>query len=149
MALLAQKKGIDLRCQTLFYPVIDANMNTESYEKFKNGPWLTKKAMEWFWNCYAPDKSVRNNKLLSPINASLDELSDMPPTLIITNEYDVLRDEGELYGNKLTSAGVDVISMRILNSIHDSMMLKPLVGVPSIENAINIASSFLNKWLKK
>lgn len=147
MTMLAKERGINLRCQALFYPVTDSSMNSASYEKYKDGPWLTKKAMEWFWDCYVPNKSIRGHKLLSPINALVGELKDLPPALIITGENDVLRDEGEAYGRNLIMAGVDTTNVRFLNTIHDFMMLKPLVGLMSTETAIGVASTFLKLWL--
>jgi acetyl esterase/lipase len=53
------RRGPKIAFQLLFYPVTDANFETGSYTKFQDGPWLTKSAMEWFWNAYLPDKAAR------------------------------------------------------------------------------------------
>lgn len=112
--------------QILLYPVTDAKMETASYNDFKNGPWLSKKAMEWFWDAYVPEKDLRKSISISPLNATLEDLKDLPPALVITAENDVLRDEGEAYARKLDKAGVNVTSVRINNTHHDFLMLNAL-----------------------
>lgn len=120
------ENGPKILYQILLYPVTSAEMNTKSYKKYKKGPWLTKKSMQWFWDAYAPDKAVRKNKYVSPLSASTDELKGLPPALIITDENDVLRDEGEQYARKLDKAGVKVTSIRINGTHHDFLMLNSL-----------------------
>src|SRR5215813_13305624 len=112
--LAQERKGPAIRYQVLFYPVTDARMNTGSYGEFAGGPWLTKPAMEWFWDAYAPNKEDRNKVTTSPLNATADQLKGLPPALVIVDENDVLRDEGEAYARKLTEAGVDVTAARFL-----------------------------------
>jgi acetyl esterase len=94
--LSKQRRGPKIAFQLLFYPVTDANFETGSYTQFQDGPWLTKSAMEWFWNAYLPDKAARN------------QLEGLPDALVITAENDVLRGEGEAYARKLWEAGVRV-----------------------------------------
>lgn len=117
------KKEPDLGLQVLLYPVTNANFNDGSYKDFSEGPWLTKKAMEWFWDAYLPDKSKRSEKLASPLQASKEDLAGLPPAFVITDQNDVLRDEGEAYVQKLIEAGVPVTSVRYNGAIHDFMML--------------------------
>ncbi len=93
--LAKQRGGPRIAYQALLYPVTDASLDTASYQQFANGPWLTKAAMEWFWNAYAPDLSIRKNSTVSPLQASLEELSGLPPALVITDENDVLRDQAK------------------------------------------------------
>jgi acetyl esterase len=120
VALLAKERGgPKIHFQLLFYPVTDANFNTRSYQDFAEGPWLTKPAMEWFWNAYAPNLSDRKKHTVCPLLSTLDQLRDLPPTLLITDENDVLRDEGEAYAHQLMQAGVEVTVMRYLGTIHD------------------------------
>jgi acetyl esterase len=76
-----QRCGPALREQVLFYPVTDADFNTASYRRFADGPWLTRKAVQWFWDAYAPDKKDRKEILASPLRASLNQLKDLPPAL--------------------------------------------------------------------
>ena len=115
--------GPKIKALALLYPVTDASMNTKSYEEFKNGPWLSKKSMEFFWESYVPDKKRREETYASLLNASTDELKNLPQTLILTVENDVLRDEGEAYADRLMQAGVPVIAVRYKGTIHDFMML--------------------------
>ncbi len=129
----------------LFYPVTDASMDYKSYKKFKNGPWLSKKSMEWFWDAYVPDKKLRDTPFISPINAALEDLKNFPSTLIITAENDILRDEGEAFARKLIEAGVQTSSVRINNTIHDFMMLNALANTAETKTAFMIVGKMLQK----
>lgn len=150
VALLAKERhGPKFVSQLLFYPVTSAEMNTASYKQFAEGPWLTKKAMEWFWNAYEPDVNARKSPLHSPLLAPLDQFKGFPPTLLITDENDVLRDEGEQFASKLMQAGVNVTAMRCLGTIHDFMMLNPLADTPAVRGAISTASKYLYNALHK
>jgi acetyl esterase len=150
VALLAKERhGPTISSQVLFYPVTDANFETGSYQEFADGPWLTKKAMEWFWKNYLPDESKRKQPTASPLQATIDQLKGLPPTLITTNELDVLRDEGEALAHKLTAAGVPVISIRYAGSIHDSALLNPLADTLVAQHSIEIAADFLKKHIKQ
>ncbi len=147
MALMAKALGnspkIDF--QLLFYPVTDADFSNESYQIFANGPWLTKKAMEWFWDQYAPDKKDRQNIYASPLKADIEQLKDLPPALIITDENDVLRDEGEAYARKLDAAGVETTSVRFNGTFHDFVMLNALADTAASRTAIDFAISRLQE----
>lgn len=137
MTLLAKERGgpkIDY--QVLIYPVTDANFDNASYKEFAEGPWLTKKAMEWFWDKYLPNKEKRKEITASPLQASLEQLKGLPPALVITGECDVLRDEGEAYAHKLNAAGVTVTAVRHLGTIHDFLMLNDLSETPACQNAV-------------
>lgn len=141
--LAAERGGPTIDYQVLFYPVTDAGMNTSTYQQYADGPWLTKPAMEWFWNAYAPDANTRNDWRLSPLRAPLELLSNVPPALIIIDENDVLRDEGEAYARRLMQAGVDVIAVRYLGMIHDFVMLNPVADTTATSAAISQASNIL------
>lgn len=141
------ENGPKILFQILLYPVTNIEMNTESYNKFKDGPWLTKKAMEWFWQAYLPDKTVENDIYISPLQAKTENLQGLPPALIITAENDVLRDEGEEYASRLIQAGVDVLSVRINNTHHDFMMLNDLANSPGAKGAFSIVCNSINKIL--
>lgn len=141
MALMAKandnKPEIDF--QLLLYPVTDAAFETKSYNAFAEGPWLTKKAMEWFWKQYAPDENSRGEIYASPLRAASEELEGLPAALIITDENDVLRDEGEAYARKLDEAGVTVGSVRINGTIHDFLMLNALADSVPTKAALALA----------
>ncbi|MEU1286050.1 alpha/beta hydrolase fold domain-containing protein [Kitasatospora sp. NPDC005856] len=127
----------------LFYPVTDADFETPSYREFANGPWLTRKAMKWFWDAYAPNAKDREQILASPLRANLDQLKDLPKALVITDEADVLRDEGEAYAAKLRAAGNDITTVRYQGIIHDFAMLDALADTNAAEAAVDQANRFL------
>ncbi len=129
VTLLAKERGGPaIRYQALLYPVTNAGFDTDSYRQFADGPWLTRKAMQWFWDAYAPDVARRTEPTASPLLATVEQLRGLPPALVATDEADVLRDEGEAYGRKLRAAGVDVTAVRYEGVFHDFMMLNALAG---------------------
>jgi acetyl esterase len=135
--LLAKARGGPaIRYQALLYPVTDAAFDTGSYERFAEGPWLTRAAMRWFWDAYLPDLGRRAESTASPLRASVEQLRGLPPALLITDEADVLRDEGEAYGRKLRQAGVDVTAVRYEGIVHDFMMLNALAETNATRAAI-------------
>ena len=150
VSLLAkERKGPAIRYQLLYYPVTYANFDDGSYNQFANGPWLTREAMKWFWNAYLPDAAARRDRHVSPLEASIDELEGLPPAMVVTDENDVLRDEGEAYAHKLASAGVPVTAVRYLGTIHDFMLLNPIAGAPATRSALALGSAALAKALAK
>lgn len=150
VALLAkERKGPALRAQAMFYPVTDASMTTTSYSQFADGPWLTAKAMGWFWNAYVPDVAARKDIHVSPINATREQLSGLPTALVMTDENDVLRDEGETYARHLSEAGVRVTAVRYNGTIHDFMLLNPIANTPASRAAIQQGVDFLKDNLRK
>ena len=113
--------------QLLVYPAVDARCVTESYRKNGEGYLLTAAAMDWFYGHYlsgasssssSPVTSSTEDPLVSPLLASDAVLAKMPPTLVITAEYDPLCDEGEQYAQKLTSLGVPTSCVRYRGQIH-------------------------------
>ena len=139
--------GPKILFQALLYPVADANMDSDSYKLFKDGPWLSKKAMEWFWNAYLPDKRLKNDLYVSPLRACVDDLAGLPEALIITAENDVLRDEGEAYAAKLDEAGVKTSCIRINMAYHDFMMLNALQYSSVAKTAFSILCSVMSNKL--
>ena len=150
VALMANEKGAPaLRSQVLLCPVTDANFDTQSYKQFANGYFLTKDLMAWFWDNYTPDANARKQIYASPLQATIEQLKGLPPTLIQTAEFDVLRDEAEAYGRKLDAAGVKVKSVRYNGLIHDFGLLNVNSHVPVIRSAIAQASQELKSKLGK
>ncbi|MFD5889920.1 alpha/beta hydrolase [Streptomyces sp. NPDC060334] len=148
LTLMAKERGdVTVVHQVLFYPVTDAAFDTESYEQFATGYFLRREAMQWFWDQYTTDESDRARITASPLRASLDELTGLPPALIITAEADVLRDEGEAYAAKLRSAGVPVTALRVQGTIHDFVMLNALRETRAAELAIGLAVDTLREAL--
>ncbi|MFD1935470.1 alpha/beta hydrolase [Nonomuraea mangrovi] len=149
VAIMAKQRG-DVRFvhQSLYYPVTDAAQDTDSYREFADGPFLTARAMAWFWDAYIPgDGAQRKEITASPLRASLEELEGLPPALVIVDQNDVLRDEGEAYAAKLTRAGVPTASVRYNGIIHDFMMLNPVRSTQAATAAIEQAVHVLRKAL--
>ncbi|MET9671027.1 alpha/beta hydrolase fold domain-containing protein [Streptomyces sp. NPDC006475] len=150
VAIMAKQRGdVSFVHQSMYYPVTDAGQNTDSYREFAKGPFLTAKAMEWFWDAYIPDNGEQRNEITaSPLRAALDDLAGLPPALVIVDENDVLRDEGEAYARKLTQAGVRTTSVRYNGIIHDFMMLNPVRPTNATTAAVEQAIRTLRKALK-
>lgn len=139
MCLMAKndpEKQVRILKQILLYPVTDSAMDSPSYQAFENGPWLTKKAMAYFWEAYAPNKTKRQEIFSSPLRASLDQLANLPPAFIITDENDVLRDEGEAFADRLSLAGNSVVAVRYKGTIHDFIMLDALSDTAPAKAAV-------------
>ena len=141
--LSKERRGPKISFQLLFYPVTDDNFETGSYTQFRDGPWNTKAAMEWFWNAYLPDKAARRAIIAAPLTATPNQLEGLPNALIITAENDVLRDEGEAYARKLWEAGVRVTCTRYIGTIHDFVMLNAIADAPAARGAIAQANGAL------
>lgn len=149
LLLAKERGGPKINYQVLFYPVTDANFDTQSYQQYATGIWLTREAMKWFWDNYLPDEETRKKPTASPLQASVDQLRGQPPALVITDENDVLRDEGEAYAHKLIQAGVNVTAVRYIGTIHDFVMLNALAGTPATCSAIGLAIENLRIALAK
>jgi acetyl esterase len=129
--------------------VTDANFETGSYQQFADGPWLTKKAMQWFWDAYLPEAEGRKRPTAAPLNATIEQLQGLPDALVAVDENDVLRDEGEAYARKLSQAGVRVTSVRYNGTIHDFALLNPIAGTPAVRGAIAQATAALRSALHR
>jgi acetyl esterase/lipase len=149
LALMAKERGdVHFVHQSMYYPVTDARMDTGSYEQFATGYFLTAKAMAWFWDAYAPEVSKRSEITASPLQATEEQLSGLPPAFVIVDEADVLRDEGEAYAAKLRAAGVSVTTVRYNGITHDFMMLNPLSGTQATRAAVAQAIVMLRQALR-
>ncbi|MCP5035787.1 MAG: alpha/beta hydrolase, partial [Actinomycetia bacterium] len=104
-----------LRAQILVYPAVDAEMSSASYVENEDGPFLSKGEMAWFYQLYRGDHPATDWRL-SPLHA--DDLSGLPPALVITAELDPLRDEGEAYAQALAAAGVEAVAVRYAGVSH-------------------------------
>ena len=148
LAIMAKQRGdVTFVQQSLYYPVTDAAMNTDSYDQFATGYYLSRASMEWFWDAYAPDLARRSEITASPNQASPEQLAGLPPALVFVDEADVLRDEGEAYAAKLRRAGVPVTTVRYDGTVHDFMLLNSLSQTRAARAAIAQATSFLRAAL--
>jgi acetyl esterase/lipase len=145
--LAKQRSGPRFAAQVLFYPVTDARFDSPSYQQFAEHFFLRRDAMQWFWDQYTKDPAERALITASPLRASREQLTGLPPALVITAEADVLRDEGEAYASKLRDAGVPVTAVRYQGIIHDFVMLNALRGTQAARAAIAQAVGFLRDAL--
>ncbi|MDH1574678.1 alpha/beta hydrolase [Pseudomonas sp. GD03746] len=149
VALKAKEAGTpQLRFQLLLWPVTDASFETASYKQFAEGHFLTTGMMKWFWDNYTTDAKAREQIYASPLRASSEQLKGLPPALVQTAQFDVLRDEGEAYARKLDAAGVTVTSVRYNGMIHDYGLLNPLSQVSEVKAAMRQAAGELKVHLQ-
>jgi acetyl esterase len=148
ITLMARERGdVHFVHQSMYYPVTDAAMDTGSFEQFAEGYFLSAKAMAWFWDCYCPDVERRDEPFASPLRASDEQLAGLPPALLIVDEADVLRDEGEAYASRLRATGVEVTTVRYDGITHDFMMLNPLSETRATRAAVAQAIATLRQAL--
>jgi acetyl esterase len=121
--------------QCLIYPATDATMSFASVKENGEGYLLTARDMVWFYDHYAGPAIDRKNPTLSPLYTP--DLSGLPPALVLTAEYDPLRDEGEAYADALQQAGVSARASRYDGMIHGFFGLDAIVpaAAPAMEEA--------------
>jgi hypothetical protein len=127
------------------YPVTDGAMDTASYSDPANQLMLSHDSMSWFWDHYAPDKNQRLEPGASPLRA--DDLSGVAPAVVITAEYDVLRDEGEAYVDKLQAQGVQVVHKRFNQQLHGFFTMHNVL--PGAMKALNYVGEQIDRHLAK
>ena len=123
--LAAQRQGPKISYQCLFYPVTDARCDSQSYEDFAEGYLLSSAMMYWFWQQYLQDTGQGDDPLASPLRA--DSLAGLPPTTLISAEFDPLRDEGEAFARRLLAAGIAVRVQRCEGMVHGFISMAPFV----------------------
>ena len=116
--------GPSLALQLLIYPATDFTFDGPSIHENGQDYFLTIDDMNWFMNHYLNSDADKKNPLASPLQSA--NLRGLPPALVITGEYDPLRDEGETYGKRLKEAGVPVTISRYNGVIHGFLSLEPL-----------------------
>jgi acetyl esterase/lipase len=147
VALMAKEKGTPrLTFQALISPVTDARFDTDSYNQYGTGRFLTRKVMQKGWDLYIADPAQRKDMYASPLQATTEALRGLPPALVITEENDVLRDEGEAYARKLDEAGVWVTSTRYNGTVHDFVIINALHALPSTQAALRQIADALKQF---
>lgn len=130
--------------QVLIYPTTywDHSIDSpfESMHTYGYDYGLTIKKITEYMEMYAPDEETRKSPYISPLMA--ENLQNQPETLVITAEFDPLRDEGEAYGKALLKAGNRVVIRRILNSVHGFITYPPYVT--PLRTAYEMMNTFLN-----
>jgi acetyl esterase len=117
VALMARDRGgLSLIFQLLVYPVTAFDFETASYRQNAEGYSLTLDGMRWYWDQYLQGPEAASDPYAVPMAAK--DLKGLPPALVITAEYDPLRDEGEAYAGRLRAAGIPTASTRYDGMIH-------------------------------
>jgi acetyl esterase len=130
--------GPPLAIQALIYPVINYDFDTASYHQYASGFGLTRDMMRYFWRSYLANPTDGGLPYASPLRA--ENLGGLPPALILTAHYDVLRDEGEAYAARLARAGVPVRCTRYLEMNHGFIQLAALCE-PALQGLQEIAGA--------
>jgi acetyl esterase len=139
----SREGGPTISQQVLIYPVTDCDLDTASYLESANQLMVSRDSMVWFWDHYTPDPSTRANPDASPLRAP--GLATQPPAVVVTAEYDVLRDEGEAYAEKLRAAGVAVQHRRFPGQMHGFFTFVNVL--PGADAAMSYVSSQINEHL--
>ena len=119
------REGPELAFQFLVYPVIDGTREHPSFTENGEGYFLTAQQMRWYWDQYTDRPEDRTNPYASPIVA--EDLSGLPPALVVTAEFDPLRDEGEAYAGALEDAGVPAAVHRAPGMFHGFFALRKVL----------------------
>jgi len=127
MAIRARDRGgPPIALQVLIYPATDADFSRPSHNDPENQLLLTHEGMVWFWDHYLPESARRTEPDASPLHTP--DLSGLPPAVVLTAEYDVLRDEGEAYAERLIQANVPTDLKRYVGQMHGFFVLLMLPG---------------------
>jgi acetyl esterase len=143
VALRARDENIILRLQVLIYPVTDNSFDTDSYADNRDPAALTEDQMRWFWAQYLPETHRGVTRDFAPLQAS--DLGGVAPALIITAQYDPLRDEGELYADRLKAAGVTANLERYDGMVHG--FIRQVAIVDAAERAVDQVAAALRTAL--
>lgn len=135
------RKGPNITAQVLIYPPTNLEFNTESHQTFAKGFGLDREQLIWFRNHYLRNDEDRCNDYASPLVA--EDLSDLPPAIVITAENDVLRDEGMAYAERLKKFGVQVEYACELGMVH-GFFAHMAIFSKNIESTVSKIDKFLN-----
>ena len=136
-----RKQGPQVKLLLLMWPVADSSFDTASYVRYAKQRFLTDSLMKWMFDQYTTDPQQRREVYVSPLRASDDELRGLPPTYIQVAENDILRDEGEALGRRLSEAGVDA------TTIHDWGMLNGLAALHQTRALVLSSAAMMQYYL--
>ena len=143
-AIRARDAGLPFAAQVLIYPVIDRRCRGASKDTYADGYLVTRAAVDWFWDHYLAKPSDIESPLASPLNAA--SLAGLPPTLILTAEYDPSRDEAIEYGEALRAAGNEVRQVQFPGLIHGAFWMSG--AVPRSCEILEAIGAFLTARLE-
>jgi acetyl esterase len=145
MCLLARDAdGPAIAAQLLLNPATDADMDAPALSAFES-PFLTHDDMRWFYDQYVPNDEVRHDPRLAPIRAT--SLAGLPPAFVLTCEYDLLRAEGEAYGQLLAQAGVATVIKRYPGATHSFLVQSP--GLARSQEAFADLDAFISGFVAR
>ncbi|KAJ5221415.1 uncharacterized protein N7469_010302 [Penicillium citrinum] len=143
MVQMSLERGLraEITHMVLFYPVTDVHKKSESYETFKDGPFLLADTMDWMIDAFLPERKDRETALASPLSFLSDKiLSKFPPTTIFLSAVDPLLDEGIEFGQRLQKAGVDAAVIKAEGQMHAFVLLKALRNSPTPRAVMELAA---------
>jgi acetyl esterase len=128
VALMARDRSVPrLALQVLLYPVVSDDFDTPSYRSYGGGDfYLTRAAMEWYWDQYVP-AGRRHESYATPIRCA--ELAGLPPAVVLLGECDPLHDEGLTYARRLADSGVPVEVIDFAGGFHGFLSMAPVLDV--------------------
>ncbi|KAI7887593.1 alpha/beta hydrolase fold-domain-containing protein [Mucor mucedo] len=150
LTILAKQRGnTGISFQVLYYPVLDVNFETESYIENRENAFLPRTTMQYVWEAYL--ETDNQSTLATAVPMVYDEFEGLPPALIITAERDVLRSEGEAYGKKLSTAGVDTVCVRYVGIGHGFLTMPFLQSQAhaAIAQTVHVIKSHWNSFESK
>lgn len=140
LCLLASERGLPMpHYLILTNPALDPELTSASYHEFEGGPFLTKARMAWYWKQYAAGRAPSAAATWNPLRA---DVSTFPPSLVITAELDVLRDEGEAFAERLVDAGIPATTQRHAGMIHG--FISVVADHAETQSAIETMATFMN-----
>jgi len=144
LTMMAKRRaGPRIRAQVLYCPMTDPDAATASAARFASGYFLTREAVDWYWQEYADDPDDLADPTAAPLRATDTDLAGLPAALVVSAEADVCRDEGEQYARLLRRSGVQVTAVRYLGTVHDFVSLNSLRDSPPTRAAIRQGARFL------
>ncbi|KAI9259645.1 Alpha/Beta hydrolase protein [Phascolomyces articulosus] len=144
ISLMAKKRGLDdaIKAQIMIYPSAAPSREPyESYKLFGNGDYsLSLADIDFFGKAYYTEE---RNVIGFPLMASQEDMTGLPPALVLTAEADVLRDEGEEYARRLTEAGVSTCAVRVIGAIHGYINVP--VETPAYKQTLSLIATHLDE----
>ena len=125
----------------LLYPVTETHAKTETYNTFREGPYLLEKTLDWMVAAFLPNVDDRRRPDTSPLTCAPDDvLAKFPPTTVFVSGADPLIGEGEAFGHRLQGLGVDAAVLKADGQVHDFALLEPIRHSPTARAVVELAS---------